>query len=68
MASGKYNGAIWTQNSSAVEEASYWMNLLIDTTLPIACNSAQRPQGQISNDGPINIVDFGELYSLPGLG
>ena len=57
MASEKYNGAIWTQNSSAVEEASYWMNLLIDTALPIACNSAQRPQGQISNDGPINMVD-----------
>jgi hypothetical protein len=57
IGSGKYNGAIWTQNSSAVEETSYWMNLLIDTPLPIACNSAQRPQGQISNDGPINIVD-----------
>jgi L-asparaginase/Glu-tRNA(Gln) amidotransferase subunit D len=57
MGSGKYDGAIWTQNSSALEEASYWMNLLIDTPLPIACNSAQRPQGQISNDGPINIVD-----------
>jgi L-asparaginase len=57
LATGKYDGAIWTQNSSAVEEASYWMNLLIDTTLPIACNSAQRPHGQISNDGPINIVD-----------
>jgi L-asparaginase len=57
MASGRYDGAIWTQSSSAVEEASYWMSLLIDTPLPIACNSAQRPQGQISNDGPINIVD-----------
>jgi L-asparaginase len=57
MASGKYDGAIWTQNSSAVEEAAYWMNLLIDTTRPITCNSAQRPHGQISNDGPINIVD-----------
>ena len=57
MASGKYNGAIWTQSSSSVEETSYWMNLLIDTRLPIVCNSAQRPQGQISNDGPINVVD-----------
>lgn len=57
MASGKYDGAIWTQNSSAIEEAAYWMNLLIDTRLPITCTSAQRPQGQISNDGPINIAD-----------
>jgi len=57
MASGKYDGAIWTQGSPQVEETAYWFNLLIDTDKPIACNAAQRPQGQISNDGPANIVD-----------
>jgi L-asparaginase/Glu-tRNA(Gln) amidotransferase subunit D len=57
MSSGKYDGAIWTQGSPQVEESAYWFNLLIDTNLPIACNAAQRPQGQISNDGPANIVD-----------
>lgn len=57
MSSGNYDGAILTQGSPAVEEAAYWLNLLIDTTLPICGNAAQRPQGQISNDGPKNIVD-----------
>jgi L-asparaginase len=57
MSSGKYDGAILTQGSPAVEETSYWLNLLIDTTVPICGNAAQRPQGQISNDGPKNIVD-----------
>ncbi|WP_375450360.1 asparaginase domain-containing protein [uncultured Devosia sp.] len=57
MSSGKYDGAIWTQGSPQIEETAYWFNLLIDTNLPIACNAAQRPQGQISNDGPANIVD-----------
>jgi hypothetical protein len=57
MASGKYDGAILTQGSPAVEETAYWLNLLIDTTVPICGNAAQRPQGQISNDGPHNIVD-----------
>jgi L-asparaginase len=57
MRSGDYDGAIWTQGSPNIEETSYWFNLLIDTTLPIACNAAQRPQGQLSNDGPQNIVD-----------
>jgi L-asparaginase len=57
MASGKYDGAILTQGSPAVEETAYWLNLLIDTTAPICGNAAQRPQGQISNDGPHNIVD-----------
>jgi L-asparaginase len=57
MSSGQYDGAIWTQGSPQVEESAYWFNLLIDTHLPIACNAAQRPQGQISNDGPANIAD-----------
>jgi hypothetical protein len=57
MASGKYDGAIFTQGSPAVEETAYWFNLLIDTTRPICGNAAQRPQGQMSNDGPHNIVD-----------
>jgi len=57
LASGKYDGAILTQGSPAVEETSYWLSLLIDTTLPICGNAAQRPQGQMSADGPQNIVD-----------
>lgn len=52
-----YEGAIWTQGSPQVEESAYWFNLLIDTDKPICCNAAQRPQGQISADGPANIVD-----------
>jgi hypothetical protein len=48
---------IWTQGSPQIEESAYWFNLLIDTTLPICCNAAQRPQGQNSADGPANIVD-----------
>jgi L-asparaginase len=54
---GDYDGVIWTQGSPQVEESAYWFNLLIDTHLPICCNAAQRPQGQISADGPANIVD-----------
>ena len=57
LASGAYDGAIWTEGSPSVEEMLYWLNLLVDTTLPICGNSAQRPMGQISNDGPKNLVD-----------
>jgi L-asparaginase len=55
--SGDYDGMIWTQGSPQIEETAYWFNLLIDTTVPICCNAAQRPQGQNSADGPANIVD-----------
>jgi len=57
VSSGDYDGVIWTQGSPQVEETAYWYNLLIDTTLPICGNAAQRMQGQVSADGPKNIID-----------
>ena len=57
LASGQYTGAIWLEGSPFVEETIYWLNLLIDTTVPIAGNSSQRPHGAIGNDGDRNIVD-----------
>jgi L-asparaginase len=56
-------GAIWTQGSPRIEETIYWLNLLLDTTLPICGNAAQRPHGQLSNDGPKNIVDSGDYIT-----
>ena len=57
MRSGKYLGGIWLEGSPFVEETIYWLNLLIDTTVPIVGNSSQRPHGAIGNDGDRNIVD-----------
>ena len=57
LASGRYAGAIWTQGSPRIEETAYWLNLLIDTKLPICANSSQRLHGMISNDGDKNLVD-----------
>jgi hypothetical protein len=63
LGSGKYLGAIWLEGSPFVEETTYWLNLLIDTTLPIAGNSSQRPHGAIANDGDRNIVDSVEYIT-----
>lgn len=57
MDSGKYAGGIWLEGSPNLEETLMWMNLLIDTTLPICGNSSQRPHGSLANDGDHNIVD-----------
>jgi hypothetical protein len=54
---GPYAGAIWLEGSPFVEETSYWLNLLIDTTIPIAGNASQRAHGAVSNDGDRNIID-----------
>jgi L-asparaginase len=57
LASGRYAGAIWLEGSPNVEETTYWLNLLIDTFVPIVGNASQRPHGAASNDGDRNIVD-----------
>ncbi len=57
LGSGEYDGAIWTQGSPRVEETSYWLNLLLDVTVPVCGNAAQRPHGMISGDGDKNLVD-----------
>jgi L-asparaginase/Glu-tRNA(Gln) amidotransferase subunit D len=56
MSSGKYTGAIWLEGSPNVEESIYWLNLLIDTAVPLVGNASQRPHGSLGNDGDLNIV------------
>jgi L-asparaginase len=57
MSSGAYAGGLWLEGSPYVEETSYWLNLLIDTPLPIAACAAQRPHGAVGSDGERNIID-----------
>jgi L-asparaginase len=57
MDSGAYEGGIWLEGSPNVEETLMWLNLMIDTKLPICGNSSQRPHGSLANDGDHNILD-----------
>ncbi len=57
LSSGEYDGAIWLEGSPFVEETSYWLNLLIDTGLPVCGNASQRPHGAVGNEGDRNIID-----------
>jgi L-asparaginase/Glu-tRNA(Gln) amidotransferase subunit D len=45
------------EGSPNVEETIYWLNLLIDTTVPIVGNASQQPHGAAGNDGDQNIID-----------
>ncbi len=63
LATGRYDGAIWTQGSPRIEETLYWLNLLVDTTVPIVGTAAQRPHGMVSNDGPKNLIDCVEYIA-----
>jgi L-asparaginase len=57
LASGPYAGAIWLEGSPFVEETSYWLSLLLDTTVPVVGNASQRAHGALGNDGDRNIID-----------
>ena len=67
MRGGEYVGGIWLEGSPTVEETIYWLSLLIDTDLALAGCAAQRPHGQLANDGDRNIVDAVD-YVLSGMG
>src|SRR6266536_660761 len=66
LATDQYDGAIWLEGSPSVDETTYWLNLLIDTPVPICGNSSQRPHGALSNDGDRNIVDSVD-YVISGI-
>jgi L-asparaginase len=57
LASGRYQGGIWTQGSPRIEETIYWLHLVLDCTVPLCGNAAQRPHGQVSADGAKNLID-----------
>jgi L-asparaginase len=61
FSTGRCAGAIWLEASPTLEETLYWLNLLLDTDLPVVGNASQRPHGQLANDGDRNIVDAAEF-------
>jgi L-asparaginase len=57
LGSDRFTGGQWLEGSPFAEETLYWMNLLVDTKVPLVGHAAQRPHGTLSADGDRNIVD-----------
>jgi L-asparaginase/Glu-tRNA(Gln) amidotransferase subunit D len=57
MDSTEYAGGIWLEGSPTIEETTYWLNLLIDTTKPLTANASQQGHGDLGNRGDSNILD-----------
>ncbi|MEX0664285.1 MAG: asparaginase domain-containing protein [Acidimicrobiia bacterium] len=66
LASGRYIGAQWLEGSPTAEETIYWLNLVVDTTVPIVGHAGQRRHQALSCDGDRNIVD-GIKYLTSGV-
>jgi hypothetical protein len=60
LGTGDYLGAQWLEGSPTVEESMYWLDLLIDTRVPLVGHAAQRPHNTVSADGDHNIVTGAE--------
>jgi hypothetical protein len=57
LGSDRFIGGQWLEGSPTTEETLYWMNLLVDTKVPLVGHAAQRPHGTLSADGDRNILD-----------
>jgi L-asparaginase len=58
LAAGDYRGGLWLEGSPFTEETTYWLNLLIDTTIPIVgCTSLDWPHGEVGASGDRNLID-----------
>jgi L-asparaginase len=58
LAGDGYRGGLWLEGSPFVEETVYWLNLLVDATVPIvACASADWPHGGLAASGDRALVD-----------
>jgi hypothetical protein len=58
LAGGRYAGALWLEGSPTTEETTYWLNLLIDTTVPIVgCQSPDAPHGVLGQSGDRHMID-----------
>jgi L-asparaginase len=50
-------GLVWLEGSPRIAETLYWLQLVIDTDLPIVGAAAQRPNHRLGADGPQQFVD-----------
>jgi len=64
---GDYDGVLWLEGSPRLEETLYWLQLLVDTDVPIVGHVSNRKHGMLSNDGNKNIVN-GVEYIISGKG
>jgi len=58
LQSGRYVGALWLEGSPFIEETIYWLNLLVDTGVPIvACSSPDFAHGVLGAGGDRHLLD-----------
>jgi len=62
---GKVDGIVITHGTDTLEETAYFLNLVVDTDIPIVLVGSMRPATAISADGPMNIYNSVVVATLP---
>jgi len=66
VGTGTYQGALWLEGSSRIEDTIYWLNLVIETDALVVGIVANRPNRMVSSDAPLTIVDAVNLILSSG--
>ncbi|MDQ0213719.1 L-asparaginase [Oikeobacillus pervagus] len=56
LGSNKYDGFVITHGTDTLEETAYFLDITIDTDLPIVVTGAMRSSNEIGSDGLYNLV------------
>jgi L-asparaginase len=59
------DGIVVTHGSNTMEETAYFLNLTLDTDIPVVLTAAQRNHDTIGNDGDRNLVDAIQVAGHP---
>lgn len=57
------DGIVVTQGSNSIEETGYFLDLTLDTEIPVTLAAAQRNHNLIGNDGDRNLLDAVKVAS-----
>ncbi|KAH6879798.1 Asparaginase/glutaminase [Thelonectria olida] len=61
--SGHTQGAVITHGTDTLEESAFFLDLTIDSELPVVVTGSMRPATAISADGPMNLLSSVKLAS-----
>lgn len=60
------DGVVVTHGSNTSEETAYFLNLVLDTQVPVVIVAAQRQRTTLSEDGSRNLYDAVRVAAYPG--